>query len=115
MRTRRSNRTKNYTLDKYDFLSSGDEGQQTPKHRKTADDHDDNFEAPAEERSAAEEDEDEDEEDVQMNDDSASEVNARERPSRQRPKSIKPPKPSDPGEMEVTGYLDIELIPRRSA
>lgn len=110
MRTRRSNRTKNYTLDKYDFLSSGDEGQQTPKRRKTVDDHDDNFEAAAEERSAAE-DEDEDEEDVQMNDDSAGEVNARERPSRQRPKSTKPPKPSDPGEMEVTGYLDIELIP----
>lgn len=110
MRTRRSNRTKNYTLDKYDFLSSGDEGQ-TPKRRKTADDHDDNFEAPAEERSAVEEDEDEDEEDVQMIDDSASEVNARERPSRQRPKSTRPPKPSDLGEMEVTGYLDIELIP----
>ncbi|UKZ58774.1 uncharacterized protein TrAtP1_000098 [Trichoderma atroviride] len=113
MRTRRSNRTKKYTLDKYDFLSSGDEREQTPKRRKTADD-DDVFEAPAEERSAAEdedEDEDEDEEDVQMNDDSASEVNARERPSRQRPKSTKPSRPSDPGEMEVTGYLDIELIP----
>ncbi|KAM0464920.1 hypothetical protein ACHAPV_001911 [Trichoderma viride] len=113
MRTRRSNNTKKYTLDKYDFLSSGDEREQTPKRRKTADD-DDNFEAPAEERSAAEdedEDEDEDEEDVQMNDDSASEVNARERPSRQRPKSTKPSKPADPGEMEVTGYLDIELIP----
>lgn len=113
MRTRRSNNTKKYTLDKYDFLSSGDEREQTPKRRKTADD-DDNFEAPPEERSAAEdedEDEDEDEEDVQMNDDSASEVNARERPSRQRPKSTKPSKPADPGEMEVTGYLDIELIP----
>ncbi|PNP38867.1 hypothetical protein TGAMA5MH_09091 [Trichoderma gamsii] len=111
MRTRRSNRTKKYTLDKYDFLSSGDEREQTPKRRKTVDDNDDNFEAPAEERSAAEEDEDEDEEDVQMNDDSASEVNARERPSRQRPRSTKPPRPSYPGEMEVTGYLDIELIP----
>ncbi|GFP54319.1 hypothetical protein ACSS6W_002027 [Trichoderma asperelloides] len=111
MRTRRSNRTKQYTLDKYDFLSSGDEKSQAQKRRKTADDNDDNFEALADERSAAEdEDEDEDEEDVQMND-SASEANVRERPSRQRPKQTKPPKLSDPGEMKVTGYLDIELIP----
>ncbi|KAL7929682.1 WD40-repeat-containing domain protein [Trichoderma chlorosporum] len=116
MRTRRSNRTKHYTLDKYDFLSSGDEDQ-PQKRRKTRDDNDDNFDAAAEERSAAEEEEEEeDEDDVQMND-SASDTNVAEKPSRQRsrqarqPKQTKPAKPSDTGDMVVTGYLDIELIP----
>jgi transcription factor C subunit 6 len=107
MRTRRSNRTKQYTLDKYDFLSSGEEKDQPQQRRKTIDDNDENFEAAGEERSAGE---DEDEDDVQMND-SASDANVGEKPSRQRPKQAKPPKPSDPGEMVVTGYLDIELIP----
>lgn len=116
MRTRRSNRAKRYTLDKYDFLSSGDEGL-PQKRRKTTDENDDNFEAAAEERSAAEdEDEVEDEDDVQMND-SASDANAPEKPSRQRSKQAKQAKqakaakPSDVGDMVVTGYLDIELIP----
>ncbi|KAL7949728.1 WD40-repeat-containing domain protein [Trichoderma barbatum] len=114
MRTRRANRTKRYTLDKYDFLSSGDE-EQHQKRRKTTDDNDDNFEAAAGEQSAAEE-EDEEEDDVQMNG-SASDTNVAEKPSLQRakqgkqPKQTKPAKPSDVGEMEVTGYLDIELIP----
>lgn len=108
MRTRRSNRTKRYTLDKYDFLDSGDEDQ-PQRRRKNAEDNDDNFEAAAEEQSAGE-DEDEDE-DVQVND-SASDTNAREKPSRPRVKQQpKPAKPSDAGEMPVTGYLDIELIP----
>ncbi|KAL7792102.1 WD40-repeat-containing domain protein [Trichoderma ceciliae] len=109
MRTRRSNRTKRYTLDKYDFLSSGDE-EQTQKRRKTTDDNDENFEAAAEERSAGEDQEDEDDDDVQMND-SASDVNVGEKPPRQRTKQAKASKPSDAGEMVVTGYLDIELIP----
>lgn len=114
MRTRRSNRTKHYTLDKYDFLSSGDEDQPQGR-RKTADENDDNFDAAAEEQSAAEEEE-EDEDDVQVND-SGSDVNGVEKPSRQRskqskqPKQTRPAKSSDEGDMEVTGYLDIELIP----
>ncbi|KAL6793257.1 WD40-repeat-containing domain protein [Trichoderma sp. SZMC 28013] len=114
MRTRRSNRTKHYTLDKYDFLSSGDE-EQPQRRRKTADDNDDNFDAAAEERSAAEEEEDDDD-DVQMND-SGSDINGVEKPSRQRskqsrqPKQTRPAKSSDAGDMVVTGYLDIELIP----
>ncbi|KAH6610015.1 hypothetical protein Trco_000035 [Trichoderma cornu-damae] len=106
MRTRRSNRTKSYTLDKYDFLSSGDEAQ-PQKRRKTTDDNDENFEAAAEGRSAGE---DEEEDDVQMND-GASDTHVGGKPPRQRSRPAKPSKPSDAGEMVVTGYLDIELIP----
>ncbi|UKZ80273.1 hypothetical protein TrVFT333_008030 [Trichoderma virens FT-333] len=105
MRTRRANRTKQYTLDKYDFLSSGDEDQ-SQKRRKTADDNDDNFDAAAEERSAGEE-EDEDEEDLQMND-SASDTNVAEKPSRQRSRQTKQPKqtkPAKPSDGQHKGYV----------
>ncbi|KAL6880782.1 WD40-repeat-containing domain protein [Trichoderma novae-zelandiae] len=121
MRTRRSNRAKRYTLDQYDFLESGDE-EASQKSRKTAEDNDENFEAAAEERSAGEDEEeerngDEGEDEGEQLNGSGSDANGAEKPSRQHSKGTKQAKqpkqskPVDVGVLEVTGYLDIELVP----
>ncbi|KAK5996721.1 Transcription factor C subunit 6-like protein [Cladobotryum mycophilum] len=105
MRTRRSNRTKRYTVEKYDFeISSEDEEPQ--KSRKDAEAKDDNFDAGAVEQSAEGEGEEEGEE-LGLNE-SGSEADPGDKPSRQR---VKPIKTFNARAPLGSDYLDIEPVP----
>ncbi|KAH7310511.1 hypothetical protein B0I35DRAFT_358518 [Stachybotrys elegans] len=101
MRTRKANRNKRYTLEKYDFESSSDERE--PRKRKDADDKDDNFDVEAAAESAGDEDENLAERAPVSESDLSDVVDT---PGNRR-KTIKPasvgPAP--------TGYLDIEPLP----
>ncbi|SCN75717.1 uncharacterized protein FFB20_04973 [Fusarium fujikuroi] len=109
MRTRRSNRTKRYTVEKYDFEGSSDEEalDRASKHAE----RDENFDEAAAAEESAEElalGQEHDENDDAESDGPVSEPDGvLDRFSRQR---VKPIRPFNVRAAGVTGYLDLEPV-----
>ncbi|PNY23157.1 Uncharacterized protein TCAP_06894 [Tolypocladium capitatum] len=120
MRTRTSNRTKRYTVEKYDFDSSSDEAVPAPQRRKNADERDANFDGALEDDDddddhvGAEEDEDEDHDDGRQDDDSDAEVPGARRLPRQRVAPIKPFTAHATSAHSTAAYRNIEPLPADS-
>ncbi|KAH7131521.1 WD40-repeat-containing domain protein [Dactylonectria estremocensis] len=109
MKTRRSNRTKSFAVEKYDFEGSSDEDIVHKRDQK-ADADDDNFEAAAAaaaEESAAEDDIAFEREAVESDASVSDPEGVPDRFSRQRIKLIRPFNVRAVG---VTGYLDVEPV-----
>ncbi|KAI5462822.1 WD40-repeat-containing domain protein [Mariannaea sp. PMI_226] len=108
MRTRKSNRTKSYKVEKYDFEASSDEDI-VHKRDKKADANDDNFDVvAAAEESAADEDEVGFEREAMGSDASVSDPDGI--PDRFARQNIKLIKPFNVRAVGVTGYLDVEPV-----
>lgn len=113
MRTRTSNRTKSYTVEKYDFESSSDEVAAAPRRRKNAEERDANFDDAVDdddEDVEAEDGEDEDHDDGGQDDDSDAEVRSARRLPRQRVAPIRPFNAHAAG-ADAAAYRDIEPVP----
>ncbi|KAM6525576.1 hypothetical protein FALCPG4_011112 [Fusarium falciforme] len=105
MRTRKSNRTKRYTVEKYDFEGSSDE--EILKRATNAED-DDNFDVTAAAEESAEEEELALEEEALESEGCVSEPDGiPDRFARQR---IKPIRPFNVRAAGLTGYLDVEPV-----
>ncbi|KAI8667720.1 hypothetical protein NCS55_00794600 [Fusarium keratoplasticum] len=105
MKTRRSNRTKRYTVEKYDFEGSSDE--EILKRAANAED-DDNFDVTAAAEESAEEEELALEEEALESEGFVSEPDGiPDRFARQR---IKPIRPFNVRAAGLTGYLDVEPV-----
>ena len=124
MRTRTSNRTKKYTLEKYDFESSSDNedtpnsdpSAPTPRRRKkaaAADDDDENFDASALNESANEDEELVDLEEEGEGDGPEGEGDSDAAPAAPTPRRnprIRKPSCSKHVRVQATGYIDVEAV-----
>ncbi|KAF4447996.1 hypothetical protein F53441_8541 [Fusarium austroafricanum] len=112
MRTRKSNRTKRYTIEKYDF-EEGSSDEETRKRAAKHAERDENFDETAAAEESAEEEELALEQEHEENEDAESEGPVSEpdgipdRFSRQR---VKPIRPFNVRAAGLTGYLDLEPV-----
>lgn len=107
MRTRKSNRSKRYTVEKYDFEGSSDD-EFVERRAKGDDKDDDNFDAGAAEESAEDEDAALEQEALESGASVSDPEGVLDRFSRQR---VKPIKPFNVRAAVSTGYTDIEPVP----
>ncbi|KAF7557876.1 hypothetical protein G7046_g5933 [Stylonectria norvegica] len=107
MRTRRSNRTKSYAIEKYDFEGSSDEEL---IQRAGVDNDDDNFEAAAAVESV-------DEEELALEQEAAeteaSVSDPEGAPDHFQSQTVKPIRPFNVRAVGVTGFLDVEPVADR--
>lgn len=105
MRTRKSNRTKRYTVQKYDFEGSSDED--VLKGTKAGEENDENFDGAAAEESADEEELTLEQEALESDTYVSDPEGIPDRFWRQK---VKPIRPFNVRAAGVTGYLDVEPV-----